>query len=139
MTGPDVSLVPEHVVAVDVGGSGARLVAVPARGTDGTDGTAGPGGTPITLTGRPVRITASGSDAADVVAELVDTLAVRQPGLRVAAAAVSVTGLPSLVPDPGALHEVLQAAGAPATAVAADALAAHLGALGGRPGAVAAV
>ncbi|HWV79616.1 MAG TPA: BadF/BadG/BcrA/BcrD ATPase family protein [Isoptericola sp.] len=136
MTGHDVPLAPEHVVAVDVGGSGARLVAVPAHGTGGTDGT---DGTPFSLTGRPVRITASGSDAADVVAELVDALAVRRPGLRVAAAAVSVTGLPSLVPDPGALHDVLRDAGARSTAVAADALAAHLGALGGRPGAVAAV
>ena len=136
MTGHDAPLAPEHVVAVDVGGSGARLVAVPAHGTGGTDGT---DGTPFSLTGRPVRITASGSDAADVVAELVDALAVRRPGLRVAAAAVSVTGLPSLVPDPGALHDVLRDAGARSTAVAADALAAHLGALGGRPGAVAAV
>ncbi|MEU2201314.1 BadF/BadG/BcrA/BcrD ATPase family protein [Isoptericola sp. NPDC019482] len=133
MTGPDVPLAPEHVVAVDVGGSGARLVAAPVHGAGD------PAGAPITLTGRPVRITASGSDAADVVAELMDALAVRQPGLRVAAAAVSVTGLPSLVPDPGAVHGVLRAAGASATAVAADALAAHLGALGGRPGAVAAV
>ena len=136
MTGHDVPLAPEHVVAVDVGGSGARLVAVPAHGTGGTDGT---DGTPISLTGRPVRISAAGSDAADVVAELADALAVRRPGLRVAAAAVSVTGLPSLVPDPGALHDVLRDAGARSTAVAADALAAHLGALGGRPGAVAAV
>jgi len=136
VTGHDAPLAPEHVVAVDVGGSGARLVAVPAHGTGGTDGT---DGTPFSLTGRPVRITASGSDAADVVAELVDALAVRRPGLRVAAAAVSVTGLPSLVPDPGALHDVLRDAGARSTAVAADALAAHLGALGGRPGAVAAV
>ncbi|MEL7974262.1 BadF/BadG/BcrA/BcrD ATPase family protein [Isoptericola sp. F-RaC21] len=134
MTGPDApNAAPEHVVAVDVGGSGARLVAAPVTGTGGA------GGPAITLAGRPVRITAAGSDAADVVAELVGALASRHPGLAVAAAAVSVTGLPSLVPDPGALHDVLRDTRARATAVAADALAAHLGALGGRPGAVAAV
>ncbi|MFI2101694.1 BadF/BadG/BcrA/BcrD ATPase family protein [Isoptericola sp. NPDC019693] len=137
MTGHDVPHAPEHVVAVDVGGSGARLLAVPVPdGAGPADDTAS---TPVSLTGRPVRITATGSDAADVVAELVDALARRRPGLRVAAAAVSVTGLPSLVPDPGALHAVLRDAGARSTAVAADALAAHLGALGGRAGAVAAV
>ncbi|MFD6178391.1 MULTISPECIES: N-acetylglucosamine kinase [unclassified Isoptericola] len=127
----------ERVVAVDVGGSGARLVAVPPFLAPGASGGADAG--PITLAGRPVRITPAGSDAADVVAELVAALQRRLPGVRIAAAAASVTGLPSLVPDPGALHDVLHAAGAPATAVAADALAAHLGALGGRPGAVAAV
>ncbi|MFC8599887.1 N-acetylglucosamine kinase [Isoptericola sp. NPDC057191] len=132
MTGTNAPpLAPEHVVAVDVGGSGARLVAVPAHGPVADD--------TLALTGRPVRITAAGSDAADVVAELVADLAGRWPGVRIAAAALSVTGLPSLVADPGALHDVLHAAGARATAVAADALAAHLGALGGRPGAVAAV
>ena len=141
MTGTDAPpAAPEHVVAVDVGGSGARLVAVPRVPTP-ADGPLGAPATDrtITLSGRPVRITAAGSDAAQVVAELVEQLAARRPGLRLAAAAVSVTGLPSLVPDPGALHTVLHDAGAAATAVAADALAAHLGALGGRPGAVAAV
>ncbi|MFE7408100.1 N-acetylglucosamine kinase [Isoptericola sp. NPDC057559] len=127
----------ERVVAVDVGGSGARLLAVPALPAPGSPTGADDG--PITLTGRPVRITAAGSDAADVVAELVAALGRRLPGVRIASAALSVTGLPSLVPDPGALHDVLHDAGATATAVAADALAAHLGALGGRPGAVAAV
>ncbi|SKC65683.1 N-acetylglucosamine kinase [Krasilnikoviella flava] len=141
MTGPDApTAAPEHVVAVDVGGSGARLVAVPRHRPPAADpdGAPGPAGA-MTLSGRPVRITTAGSDAADVVAELVDTLTRQRPGLRLAAAAVSVTGLPSLVPEPGALHDVLHDAGAGATAVAADALAAHLGALGGRPGAVAAV
>jgi len=127
----------EHVVAVDVGGSGARLVAVPGHRCGGPSGSEDD--VPVTLTGRPVRITAAGSDAADVVAELVADLTRRRPGIRIAAAALSVTGLPSLVPDPDALHDVLHDAGARTTAVAADALAAHLGALGGRPGAVAAV
>ncbi|MCK9796014.1 hypothetical protein M1843_19915 [Isoptericola sp. 4D.3] len=135
MTGPDASpSAPEHVVAVDVGGSGARLVAVPLRRPSGSDGDGA-----LALTGRPVRITAAGSDAADVVAELVGDLLRLHPGVRVSAAAASVTGLPSLVPDPEALHDALRGAGAATTAVASDALAAHLGALGGRPGAVAAV
>ncbi|MGO2043302.1 MAG: N-acetylglucosamine kinase, partial [Cellulosimicrobium funkei] len=142
------------VVGLDVGGSGSRLLArrlpAAARSGAGTDD--------VALSGRPVAIGPTGSDAADVVRDLLDALRAAVPALAadgVAAAAVGATGLASLVRDPAELHAALRtslphAAGpavdgdpsvrpGPRTAVAADALTAHLGALGGRPGAVVAV
>jgi N-acetylglucosamine kinase-like BadF-type ATPase len=131
---------PDWVVAVDVGGTGARLVARPAGGRP-TDAAAADGAAGLRLSGRAVRIGPGGSDAADVVADLAreaaGALAAAHPGARVAAAAVGATGLATLVPAPGALHDALTTVWPAArTAVAADALTAHLGALGGRPGAV---
>ncbi|MEV8177415.1 BadF/BadG/BcrA/BcrD ATPase family protein [Cellulosimicrobium funkei] len=142
------------VVGLDVGGSGSRLLArrLPAAAGSGA------GTDDVALSGRPVAIGPTGSDAADVVRDLLDALRAAVPALAadgVAAAAVGATGLASLVRDPAELHAALRtglppAAGpavdgdpsvrpGPRTAVAADALTAHLGALGGRPGAVVAV
>lgn len=169
------------VVGLDVGGSGSRLV---ARRLDDVR----PPGAPssardVALAGRPVAIGPAGSDASDVVRDLLARLRTEVPSLAhdgVAAAAVGATGLASLVRDPAELHTALRAGllaptptpvehdmkvvlggkttftsgstagavvlgdgtsdgGGPRTAVAADALTAHLGALGGRPGAVVAV
>jgi N-acetylglucosamine kinase-like BadF-type ATPase len=124
------------VVGIDVGGSGARLVAA-------VDDVSSPSGgltggltvrTPV-VTARPPA--ADGGDRLDVVIELARRFRRAHPGVDVVAAAVGVAGLVSLVTDPGALHQVLRAElVAERTAVAADALTAHLGALGGRPGAV---
>ncbi len=118
----------------------------------------GAGADDVVLSGRPVAIGPTGSDAADVVRDLLDRLRATVPALPtdgVAAAAVGATGLASLVRDPAELHAALRtglppaegfatdgdpsARPGPRTAVAADALTAHLGALGGRPGAVVAV
>lgn len=134
---------PTWHVALDVGGSGSRLVAEQVHVSEPER---------IQLEGRPVRILPTGSDAADVVASLCRSFtawAARtgQPGdparegrPHVAAAAVGVTGLTSLVPSPGELHDVLaRELVTNRTAVAGDALTAHLGALRGRAGAVLAV
>ncbi|MCB7135857.1 N-acetylglucosamine kinase [Cellulosimicrobium marinum] len=124
------------LVALDVGGSGSRLVARPVA-PDGSD--------PLVLAGRPVAIRPEGSDAVDVVTSLLDDLHRTAPHVRhVRAAAVGATGLATLVRDPAELHRALHDRLGPhgtglRTAVAADALTAHLGALGGRGGAVVAV
>lgn len=142
------------VVGLDVGGSGSRLLARRLR--DATR--PGEGADDVVLSGRPVAIGPTGSDAADVVRDLLDRLRAAVPALAadgVAAAAVGATGLASLVRDPAELHAALRtglppaegvatdddpsARPGPRTAVAADALTAHLGALSGRPGAVVAV
>jgi len=135
------------VVAVDVGGSATRLrAAVFPDGDPDTypsgfpdsrpGGDAEPDVLPI-VTGRPVRVTPGGSDAVDVVMKLVRRFRRAHPEVTVVAAAAGVTGLASLPAESSAMHTVLGAElGAERTAVAADALTAHLGALGGRPGAV---
>ncbi|WP_435737595.1 BadF/BadG/BcrA/BcrD ATPase family protein [Cellulosimicrobium sp. PMB13] len=135
------------IVALDVGGSGSRLVA-----RRPTAALAGAGASPddVVLAGRPVAIRPDGSDAVDVVRELLARLRDDAPHVTgVVAAVAGVTGLATLVRDPAELHAALRenlaasgAATAPApfrSAVAADALTAHLGALGGRGGAVVAV
>jgi N-acetylglucosamine kinase-like BadF-type ATPase len=126
---------PAWIVAIDVGGSGSRLIAT--RLTLNAS--------PLTLTGRPVAIGPHGSDVAEVVRDLAATFvthATHQDGRTpaVVAAAVGATGIATLVPDPSVVHDALRASlGARRTAVAADAVTAHLGALGGRAGAVIAV
>lgn len=134
------------IVALDVGGSGSRLVArrsstaLPAPGAAPTD---------VVLAGRPVAVRPDGSDAVDVVRELLARLRADAPHVAdVRAAAVGATGLATLVRDPPVVHTALReglsmpdAPDAPdgpgfRSAVAADALTAHLGALGGRGGAV---
>jgi len=136
----------EWVVALDIGGSGSRLVARRLVLDAGRAVVPGPGPDDVAITGRPVAVTPDGSDAAAVVAELVVRLRAAAPHVTaVRAAAVGATGLASLVRDPAELHRALRSGladgdrrGLP-SAVAADALTAHLGALGGRPGAVVAV
>ncbi|MFD6165089.1 N-acetylglucosamine kinase [Oerskovia sp. NPDC060287] len=146
---------PRWLVAIDVGGSGSRLVAVPlpavpAPSADGPDADH-PAVTPdearhrTELTGRSVAIGPDGSDVADVVRDLCASFVAARiephgaPPV-VAAAAVGATGLATLVPDPATVHAALRTSlGTSRTAVAADALTAHLGALGGRAGAVVAV
>lgn len=131
------------IVAIDVGGSGSRLLA--ARLGDDTTADAGPDAHRTSLTGRPVAIGPGGSDVAEVVHDLGAAFVAAwaeahgEPPV-VAAAAVGATGVATLVPDPTVVHDALRASlGAERTAVAADAVTAHLGALGGRAGAVVAV
>lgn len=128
------------VVAVDVGGSATRLRAAVFTGAQSGDGVPASSAALPTLpivTGRPVRVTPGGSDAVDVVMKLVRRFRRAHPEVTVTAAAAGVTGLASLPAESSAIHTVLSAElGAQHTAVAADALTAHLGALGGRPGAV---
>jgi N-acetylglucosamine kinase-like BadF-type ATPase len=142
---------PAWLVAIDVGGSGSRLVAArlsgpfqPAVDRPADSHPADDTEPRVTLTGRQVAIGPGGSDVAEVVRDLAaafvaaTTSPVGPPA--VAAAAVGATGVATLVPDPSVVHEALRASlHARRTAVAADAVTAHLGALGGRAGAVIAV
>ncbi|MBD5784803.1 ATPase [Cellulosimicrobium terreum] len=133
------------VVGLDVGGSGSRLAA--RRLGPGADDRR----PDVSVTGRPVAIRPDGSDAADVVRDLLVRLRAEVPEVaEVRAAAVGATGLATLVRDPAELHAALRDGLAPLaatvderaplrTAVAADAVTAHVGALGGRGGAVVAV
>ncbi|OCI29778.1 N-acetylglucosamine kinase [Oerskovia enterophila] len=141
---------PRWLVAIDVGGSGSRLVAttVPSGARpDAAHPPVAPGDAPhrTELTGRSVAIGPDGSDVADVVRDLCASFVAATTGSHdappvVAAAAVGATGLATLVPDPATVHTALRTTlAADRTAVAADALTAHLGALGGRAGAVVAV
>ncbi len=145
---------PRWLVAIDVGGSGSRLVAVLAPPGDPLDAAPRSPADPTAptdalhrtdLTGRSVAIGPDGSDVAEVVRDLCTSFVAATTGSRgappvVAAAAVGATGLATLVPDPAAVHTALRTTlGTGRTAVAADALTAHLGALGGRAGAVVAV
>ncbi|MFF2623143.1 N-acetylglucosamine kinase [Oerskovia jenensis] len=136
---------PRWIVAIDVGGSGSRLVAARLERGPGTDPDATPDAHRTSLTGRPVAIGPDGSDVAEVVHDLGAAFVAAwtethgEPPV-VAAAAVGATGVATLVPDPVVVHDALRASlGAERTAVAADAVTAHLGALGGRAGAVVAV
>ncbi|GAA3207344.1 BadF/BadG/BcrA/BcrD ATPase family protein [Oerskovia jenensis] len=136
---------PRWIVAIDVGGSGSRLVAARLERDPDTDLAATPDAHRTSLTGRPVAIGPDGSDVADVVHDLGAAFVTAwtethgEPPV-VAAAAVGATGVATLVPDPTAVHDALRASlGAERTAVAADAVTAHLGALSGRAGAVVAV
>ncbi|MHA7135571.1 N-acetylglucosamine kinase [Oerskovia turbata] len=153
---------PAWIVAIDVGGSGSRLVATrltdhPETSSPDTtvqapspaDAASDPAHADVALTGRPVAIGPHGSDVAEVVRDLCASFVSHVAAQRatpldgpptVVAAAVGATGIATLVPDPSAVHDALRASlSARRTAVAADAVTAHLGALGGRAGAVIAV
>ncbi|WP_407318759.1 BadF/BadG/BcrA/BcrD ATPase family protein [Isoptericola halotolerans] len=118
------------VLGIDVGGSGSRVAL--RRDDDGTrDELAGPG----------AQVGARGSSVAEVVRALLRDAAARWPGETATLTGVGIgaTGLTSLVEDPGSLAgAVTQEVSAP-VAVAADAVTAHLGALGGAGGAVVAL
>lgn len=127
------------VVALDVGGSGSRLVAEFGNTVNPER---------ISLNGRAVKVNHRGSDAPAVVASLCQSFnawAARMGvhGMSdgstapVASAAVGITGLTSLVEKPVEVHDILaRELRTNRTAVAGDALTAHLGALRGRAGAV---
>lgn len=131
------------IVAMDVGGSGSRLTAE-------LMGTTLPGTgekVSITLEGEPVRIRTGpeGSNAAQVIRELCEMFLYwvrnaeyhfEQPPVVLAAAA-GVTGLTSVVPSTAEIHDTMGSVlRTNRTAVAGDALTAHIGALRGRAGAV---
>lgn len=123
------------VLAIDVGGTGARLRLAPARSEE----PAGPDDV-RTLTADGARVGRTGSDVAALVVDLVRRARDRWPADPPAAVGVGATGLASLVDDhDGLLRDLVAASGCARVAVAADAVTAHLGALGGEPGAVIAV
>ncbi|QTX06171.1 hypothetical protein G127AT_05250 [Agromyces archimandritae] len=138
------------MLAIDIGGTGSRARLVR------------PGGEPAEFAGPRPAVEAHGTTVPEVVAALIDRALAALAGApadtesapagtesaqtdlagapagrpRIAAVGIGSTGVPSLVADPGALAASLaERAGAP-VALAADAVTAHLGALGGAPGIV---
>ncbi|MFB6612195.1 N-acetylglucosamine kinase [Agromyces sp. NPDC056379] len=126
----------EWVLGIDVGGTGSRAALEPAATTtDEADG-----GPRRALDGPPVSITPSGSTALGVVGSLIERARSEWPASQISAVGIGATGLASLVSSPAAsLAALREAAGGAPVALAIDAVTAHLGALGGRPGAVIAV
>ena len=124
------------VLSIDVGGTGSRAVLAPSDAT--VDG-----GLPASarrLEGGRIAVGEGGSSVSDVVVALIGDVQHRWPDAAIAGVGVGATGLASLVgsPDAAAARISAAAAGAP-VALAIDAVTAHLGALGGRGGAVVAV
>jgi N-acetylglucosamine kinase-like BadF-type ATPase len=124
------------VLGIDVGGTGSRAVLTPA-GTIVDRSDAAPA---RRLEGGRVTVAQGGSSVSDVVVALVAEVRHRWPDAAIAGVGVGATGLASLVgsPDEAATRISEAADGAP-VALAIDAVTAHLGALGGRGGAVVAV
>ncbi|WP_165362722.1 N-acetylglucosamine kinase [Promicromonospora panici] len=137
VTGPEGS----WVVGLDLGGTGSRAAASP-----------GPGLAHIRVEGPPLHVVDGRSDAPDVIRGLCQDLMVELDAARaierstagapqIKAAAVGLRGMMAMDRagrlDPYSLHDVLaHSLGTERTAVSTDAVTAHLGALGGRGGAV---
>jgi N-acetylglucosamine kinase-like BadF-type ATPase len=137
VTGPEDT----WVVGLDLGGSGSRAAASP-----------GPGRPHIRVEGPPLHVVDGRSDAPDVIRglcqDLMRELEAARAGARAGAgapqimtAAVGLRGMMAMDRagrlDPYSLHDVLaDSLGTERTAVSTDAVTAHLGALGGRGGAV---
>jgi N-acetylglucosamine kinase-like BadF-type ATPase len=141
VTGPEDT----WVVGLDLGGTGSRAAASP-----------GPGRPHIRVDGPPLHVVDGRSDAPDVIRglcqDLMRELEAAGSGTgdaaragagtpRIMAAAVGLRGMMAMDRagrlDPYSLHDVLaDSLGTERTAVSTDAVTAHLGALGGRGGAV---
>lgn len=102
-------------LGIDIGGSGSRAI---VHGTEGIRVIDGP------------RVQIQPDGVANLAKDLIETV-----GVQPRAIGLGATGMGTLVPDPQALADELASGGARVT-VAIDAVTAHLGALGGRPGAV---
>lgn len=115
------------VLGIDVGGTGSRAALEPLDGISDRR----------LLDGGSVGVGTDGSSAPEVAAALIAAVRREWPEVGIAAVGVGATGLASLVARPDAALDMLvdATAGAP-VALAIDAMTAHLGALGGRAGAV---
>lgn len=116
------------VLGIDIGGTGSRLIGH----------TLGDAPQSRTLLGPPVAVTPSGSNLQRVAFDLIASARVQWPDLvgNLAAVVVGATGLATLVSDPQDFATELQQRCQCPALVAIDALTAHVGALGGEPGAV---
>ncbi len=123
------------VLGIDVGGTGSRAALAPLH--PGAADAAGP----RLLDGARVAVASAGSTAPDVAAALIRAARLEWPDAAIAGVGVGATGLASLVGAPDeAVAKLAEAAGGTVpVALAIDAVTAHLGALGGRGGAVVAV
>lgn len=113
------------IIGIDIGGSGSRLA---------LDG----GTTRWVFEGPRASVTGDGSAAHEVLDELLEAVARGRPEefSRIRALGAGVTGLATLVPDPQRLADLLARKVGVPVALGVDAVTAHLGALGGQPGAV---
>ncbi|GAA4381267.1 BadF/BadG/BcrA/BcrD ATPase family protein [Agromyces bauzanensis] len=137
------------VLGVDVGGTGSRAALEPLEplapppggdpGPGGGDHDAATAGRRVLEGGRAV-VAPCGSTP-EVAAELIEAAHAEWPDATIVAIGIGATGLASLVTSPGtALGRLGRAAGGGTPlALTIDAVAAHLGALGGRAGAVVSV
>lgn len=126
------------VLGIDVGGTGSRAALEPL---DPLDPGAADAAARRLLDGARVTVASGGSSAPEAAAALIRAARLEWPDARFAGVGVGATGLASLVSAPDAALDVLAEAaggGVPVT-LAIDAVTAHLGALGGRGGAVVAV
>lgn len=123
MTTPD-----GPVLGIDIGGTGSRMTLTSPEGRED-------------VVGPRAEVSAEGSSAPQLAAELVDTACRNWPEQMAAVRGIGIgaTGVTSLVADPGGLTRELAALAGVAVAVATDAVTSHLGALGGQAGAVAAL
>jgi N-acetylglucosamine kinase-like BadF-type ATPase len=123
------------VLGIDVGGTGSRAALEPLAPT-----ATGLGASRRLLEGGRVAVASAGSSALEVTASLIADVRTQWPDAALAGVGVGATGLASLVGSPDdALARLSDAAGGAPVALAIDAVSAHLGALGGRGGAVVAV
>lgn len=121
---------PGSLLGLDLGGSGSRIAVAP-----------GAGGERRVLDGPRIEVGAGGSSAPQVIRELVSRAVATWPEetSHLSGVGIGATGLASLVVDPQKLSAQLRGElGAP-TALAIDAVTAHLGALGEGGGAVVAL
>lgn len=117
-----------YLLGIDIGGSGSRAALIPMAG-----------GTEQIITGPRVEVTETGSTAPERIRQLIGaathTWSSQMRNLR--GIGIGATGVASLVQDPAGLAYELSAEVSAPTALAADAITAHLGALQGGSGAVA--
>ncbi|WP_254431401.1 BadF/BadG/BcrA/BcrD ATPase family protein [Agromyces sp. Marseille-P2726] len=120
------------ILGIDVGGTGSRAALERFTTTSPDERQR--------FDGARVSVDSGGSTVLDVAASLIEAVRLERPDAAIAAVGVGATGLASLVSDPVAgLERLAAAAGGASVALAVDAVTAHLGALGGRGGAVVAV
>ncbi|GAA1930837.1 BadF/BadG/BcrA/BcrD ATPase family protein [Brevibacterium antiquum] len=119
------------VLGIDIGGTGSRAALAEVDATWDLSVVA-------TMTGPGVEISAAGSNVLDIASGLISSAQKTWGGRldQIAGVGIGATGIASLSEDPtSVIAEISGRAGAPAAA-AIDAVTAHLGALGGRGGAV---
>lgn len=128
------------VLGIDIGGTGSRvalaaLEATAAGTTDADGATAEP---LYTLTGPGVSIGVEGSNAPQQIRRLVSTAREAWPDSfeSIRGIGIGATGIASLSTDVGELARSVATEAKAKTAVAIDAVTAHLGALGGSGGSV---
>lgn len=128
------------VLGVDVGGTGSRAALEPLDAWPGRSAAEAPAAARRVLEGDRVAVASAGSSAAEVAGALIARARSEWPDAALAGVGIGATGLASLVTSPdAALTRLADAAGGAPVVLAIDAVTAHLGALGGRGGAVVAV